>query len=68
MARMRMQTRTRFRASLVTVVVPLLVLFAAVLMMSRQRIEHYITRKSNLYDAGVTLQSPHVRALNTGGR
>jgi hypothetical protein len=30
--------------------------------------ESYITRKSHLYDAGITLQSPHVRALNTGGR
>lgn len=28
----------------------------------------FITRKSHLYDAGVTLQEPHVRALNTGGR
>ena len=30
--------------------------------------EGFITRKSRLHEAGVRLQTPHIRALNTGGR
>ena len=29
---------------------------------------YYVTRRSHLIAAGVTLQEPHVRALNTGMR
>ena len=37
-------------------------------MMSPPVIERYITKKSHLLAAGVSLQEPHVRALNTGMR
>jgi hypothetical protein len=35
---------------------------------ARARERFFITRKSHLYDAGVTLQGPQMRALMTGMR
>jgi hypothetical protein len=52
-----------------SVVLALVVLGAAAVSANqRRREEPFIARKSTLYDAGITLDGPHVRALNTGGR
>jgi hypothetical protein len=52
-------------------VAALLVIQLAVLAVTvsvRSNEHFHISRKSSLYDAGVTLQAPQVRALTTGGR
>lgn len=41
---------------------------ALVLAQSGMQNESFITRKSHLHAQGVTLQEPHIRALNSGMR
>lgn len=54
---------------LVFVFLLVLLLVFVVLVLASPVIEgYYVTRRSHLIAAGVTLQEPHVRALNTGMR
>ena len=56
------------RATSAIIVASVLILLALLISFFSRSREPYITRKSHLLAAGVTLQDPHIRALNTGMR